>query len=111
MGTTGRNTVRSKAIRMHARQLCQVTAPCAGAHRVPEFFFRWNHLQRKDRCCGVTLPFRVRDGTNSSHYLRCADLRHGPKGACPHILLWPPCCSFTSARVEYTLWSEKTAGL
>jgi len=38
---------------------------------------------------------RIHDGTNSFHYSRHGNLRHGPRGACPHILVRSPCAVST----------------
>merc|ERR1712083_1125895 len=38
---------------------------------------------------------RIHDGTNSFHFSSRGDLRHGPRGACPHILVRSPCAVST----------------
>merc|ERR1712083_55522 len=72
-----------------------------------QIFFSVGSPSTKGQMLWSHIAFRIHDGTNSSHYSRRGDLRHGPRGACPHILARSPCAVSTVQERSTSCEEEK----
>merc|ERR1712060_408249 len=110
----GMKSRRSPALHPVSAELCRCMSPDAmrgvqqaqvssrGAFHNARELFRWDHLQRKDRCCGVTSPF-VFAMVQIPSIIRDVEIEAWAERRLSAVQFRSPCAVSTVQGAEYTL--------